>query len=183
MTNSVGRLGLGVSSSITLGVGVMLVLWGIDAWSGAESLRIVSVVMALPLTTLGLLNLHALFHASLDAKTPTMSQLDLSSPNLQEAQAPELRFIPVSTPRLAQGPTAAEIRFFVRQICGSGDFTQRSWRGVELPSGRKCDDDLHRRMVAVLEKAGFIAGRGNRVSGELTTQDAGEILLRLGLAG
>lgn len=74
-----------------------------------------------------------------------------------------------------------DLRAFVRTICQTKDWTQASWRGRQLPSGRTCDNAYHALLVAPLVKIRAVQGYGPRVTGFLAEDDADEICERLGV--
>jgi hypothetical protein len=92
-----------------------------------------------------------------------------------------VRLIPVRSSRLVDGVDRDDLAYFVRTVARTGDTTQRSWRGVNMPSSATCDNALHARLVGILEKSGYLVERGPRTAGRLTTRDAGEMLNKLGL--
>jgi len=74
-----------------------------------------------------------------------------------------------------------DLRTFVRTICETKDWTQASWRGRQLPSGRTCDNAYHANLVAPLVKIRAIQDYGPRRTGFLAEDDADEICRRLGI--
>jgi hypothetical protein len=95
----------------------------------------------------------------------------------------DIRMIPVwrqEVPRY-NGVDEEDLEKFIRRICETKDWRQRSWVGVSLPSGYPCDYDYHRRMVDILKQAGFITGHQQRVTGKLLCDDPEAILNHLGI--
>jgi len=97
----------------------------------------------------------------------------------------EVRIVPYKGPgTLLDGVVVPEdLEYFVKQITATGDWTQRRWRGVKMPSGRRCDNEYHASMVKILRKTGVIVDAGPRSTGRLTTRDAERVLSLLGLNG
>ena len=96
----------------------------------------------------------------------------------------DVRLIPVykggSEPSV-DGVEPRDLRAFIRTIVSTGDWTQDTWRGQQMPSGRKTDNVYYDKLVTPLVKAGFIVKRGSRKTGHLVCRDADVILDRLGL--
>ncbi len=94
----------------------------------------------------------------------------------------EIRLVPYRGPgKLIDGVIPDDLRYFVETVTQTGDWTQRAWRGVKMPSGRRCDNDYWAAMTGILRKTGVIVDAGPRATGRLTTSDAGEVLAMLGL--
>ena len=79
------------------------------------------------------------------------------------------------------GIDVEDLEHFIRTICATRDWTQRTWRGKVMPSGVRCDNRMHRKMCDILERAGFIVGRKPRSAGQLVARKAETILATLGL--
>lgn len=104
-------------------------------------------------------------------------------PPTEQAIKEDLRLIPVyrqHVPTFA-GVDVEDLRFFIRRICVTRDWTQRRWRGKRMPSGAVCDNDYHRMMIAVLKDAGFLIGHKPRSRGQLLCYHAEQILAHLGI--
>ena len=96
----------------------------------------------------------------------------------------EIRIIPFQgRGKLIEGVDPDDLRFFIETVMATGDWTQRAWRGVRLPSGRKCDNDYWAMLTAILRKTGILVDAGPRSKGRLTTTDATRVLDLLGLNG
>jgi len=94
----------------------------------------------------------------------------------------EVRIVPYRGPgKLIDGVIPDDLRFFVETVTQTQDWTQRSWRGVKMPSGRRCDNEYWSQLIGVLRKTGVIVDAGPRATGRLTTRDAGEVMQLLGL--
>jgi len=74
-----------------------------------------------------------------------------------------------------------DMRDFVYNVTATGMLSQNDWRGRSMPSGKRCSNEYHAAMKAILIKAGIIEGAGPRKTGHLTTTDASAILQQLGL--
>ena len=95
----------------------------------------------------------------------------------------EVRIVPYRGPgTLLDGVVVPEdLRYFVETVVKTNDWTQRAWRGVRLPSGKRCDNEYWAAMTGILRKTGIIVDAGPRSTGRLTTSDASEVLSLLGL--
>jgi len=94
----------------------------------------------------------------------------------------EIRIVPYRGPgKLIDGVIPDDLRYFVETVTQTHDWTQRAWRGVKMPSGRRCDNEYWAAMTGILRKTGVIVDAGPRSTGRLTTSDAGEVLAMLGL--
>jgi len=106
----------------------------------------------------------------------------LSAFRTYEASADErVRLVPVNRRVLVNGVDSADLRLFTRTAVSTGDWTQATWRGRRMPSGRKCDNDYHAALVAVLVRCGVIRDHGPRQSGHLAVDSADDALRVLGL--
>jgi len=92
-----------------------------------------------------------------------------------------VRLVPVRGRVLVNDCDAADLAFFTRAAMGSRDWTQKTWRGRRMPSGRNCDGEYHARLVACLTKAGIIADYGRGTAGHLAVHDTDEALELLGV--
>jgi hypothetical protein len=88
----------------------------------------------------------------------------------------DIRLIPVRGGRLVDDVEERDLKAFIRTICDTSDWTQASWRGKQMPSGKECDNDYLNALKKPLVKAGFIQGRAPRVTGRLVENDADVIL-------
>jgi len=97
----------------------------------------------------------------------------------------EVRIVPYKGPgTLLDGVVVPEdLRYFVETVVKTNDWTQRAWRGVRLPSGKRCDNEYWAAMTGILRKTGIIVDAGPRSKGRLTTTDATRVLDLLGLNG
>jgi len=90
-----------------------------------------------------------------------------------------MRFIPVRGGQV-RGPEEDEVypvdlRFFIQQICGGRDHTQREWRGETMPSGVVCWNEYHAALVNPLVISGAIVERKAGAKGRLVTHDPARI--------
>ena len=95
-----------------------------------------------------------------------------------------IRFIKWHGPKFTDDevhPYEADIRYFIQQITSGRDWTQREWRGEELPSGITCYNEYYAALVLPLVDAGIIQGRTEGGKGTLTITAPTEIEARLGL--
>lgn len=86
---------------------------------------------------------------------------------IEEEARSNIVLIPVKSGLQVDGVDAEDLKYFLRTIYATHDWTQRSWRGKWMPSGRPCHDAYHRQMIAVLEKAGILNDYGPRRRGWL----------------
>jgi len=118
---------------------------------------------------------HNLLYA-LEARTGQ----DLDGDGL--AGAPDrIRLVPVNRPVLVNGIDARDLAEFTRAAVEMGDWTQATWRGRRMASGRRCDNRYHAALVDALVTAGIVRGYGKGTTGHLAISDAGEALQILGL--
>jgi|GEM_PF-6187543 len=97
-----------------------------------------------------------------------------------------VRFIPL---RGGSAPKALEdgevypqdVEFFIEEICGGRDHTQREWRGETMPSGLTCWNEYHAALIEPLVTAGAIVGRSEGVKGRLVVHNANQIISMIGL--
>jgi len=102
--------------------------------------------------------------------------------NLDGIGPEEIRIVPYKGPgKLIDGVIPEDLRYFVESITQTQDWTQRAWRGVKMPSGRRCDNDYWAAMTGILRKTGVIVDAGPRATGRLTTKSAEEVMHLLGL--
>lgn len=163
--------------TLVLTVFVEMSFWEAWRWGLGASLT--------PIAVLGLISLRllwALFTAALERILGV--DLDDSGEIGDVAGREEVRLLPVwrNDVPLINGVDQEDLVHFVETITRTEDWTQRTWRGKTLPSGRACDVDYHQALCGVLEDAGVIVGRGPRTSGELATTDSRRILRLLQLA-
>jgi len=169
----------GGSLSIILGGAVFLLAVDMLHW---ERLRLFVIVAAVPWVLVGALLIIATYQQSV-ALLERLTGRDLDGSG-EIGDIPDIRIVPYRGPsHTVGGCVPDDLRYFVRTIVATGDWTQKTWRGKQLPSGQKCDNDYHAKLCAVLQRIGIIVGAGPRVSGTLTTTDVGEILDLLGLNG
>ena len=167
----------GGSVSVVLGGAVFLLAVDTLMW---EWLRLFVVIAAVPWVIVGALLILATWRQSI-ALLERLTGHDLDGSG-QIGDVPDIRIIPYRGPSHTIGGCAPDdLRYFVHTITATGDWTQKSWRGKQLPSGKKCDNDYHSTLCTVLQKTGIVVGAGPRVSGTLTTTNAEEILTLLGL--
>lgn len=91
----------------------------------------------------------------------------------------DVRLVPVNSAATVERVDPRDWKFFVKTICSTGDWTQKSWRNVVLESGVRVNNDLWRHMTHTLERIGVLVDRKQGASGHLTTTDADEILRKI----
>lgn len=175
-----GLLVFSSGASVAVLVAGVLVLW---AWLGCvdwRSFRYFLIVSAIPWALVSVLLALSTWRYALSVlEQITGYDLDQSG---GVGDVPDIRIIPYKGPKhTIDGVVPDDLRYFVRAITQTKDWTQKTWRGVRLPSGRRCDNDYWSAMVAILRKIGVIVNGGPRSSGDLTIEDPTEILTLLGL--
>jgi hypothetical protein len=167
--------------SLLLILVAVLALTGLADWNLARAWRWGLAAGPLPPAIAGVMLLRLIL-ALINAALERILGLDLDQSG-QVGDMPEevIRFVPINrSPKvLENGVDPADLVAFIRgqEVRGPG---QKRWRGVRLPSGRRCTDDYHARMIEVLERVGVWRGRGPRVAGELLG-GPDEVITLLGL--
>ena len=167
----------GGSLAIILGGAVFLLAVDMLMW---ERLRLFVVVASLPWVFVGVLLILATWRHGL-ALLERLTGQDLDGDG-EVGDVPDIRLVPVRRPNhTIAGVAPEDWRYFVETICAVPDWTQRTWRGKMLPSGRKCDNEYWSLLTSGLKRIGVIAEAGERSTGHLTTTDSAEILDMLGV--
>lgn len=166
---------VGISMSAVLGGLVTLCAWhGLD-WSWRE-LQPFLLAASVPWLML-FVGLLWLTWRRLWAGFESLAGYDLDGIGPEE-----IRIVPYRGPgKLIDGVIPEDLRHFVETITQTQDWTQRAWRGVKMPSGRRCDNDYWAAMTGILRKTGVIVDAGPRATGRLTTKSAEEVMHLLGL--
>lgn len=123
------------------------------------------------------------FQTVLNAVRGIAGVMGTSTPQTATVTRQDLRMIPVwrqQTPTY-NGVDVEDLIFFIKRICVTKDWRQRTWTGVKLPSGIKCEIEDHRKMVEILKQAGFIIGHRPRATGRLVCSDPEQIIEHLGI--
>lgn len=126
--------------------------------------------------------------ASLNSLIPVIEALaeKVTGRDLNQSGAvgdrPDIRLVPIRGSAYTIGGVEPEDwRHFVRTMCSTGDWTQATWRGVRMPSGRRCDNEYWERVTGHLKVLGIIVNAGPRATGELAIDDPNVILEMLGV--
>lgn len=126
---------------------------------------------------------------SLDSLLPVIQALaeKISGRDLNRSgevgDRPDIRLIPVSgSSHTIGGVEPEDWRFFITTICATQDWTQATWRGASMPSGRRCDNEYWERLTKPLKAARVIVNAGPRATGELVVTDPAVILEMLGVS-
>lgn len=95
----------------------------------------------------------------------------------------DARIIPVYREKRStiEGVDAEDLRDFVRVLCQRRDWSQATWRGQRLPSGKVMSNEYHARCMAIVANAGIVVDYGPRRKGRLTVEDADLALRKLNL--
>ncbi|MFQ5343235.1 MAG: hypothetical protein ACE5F6_16980 [Anaerolineae bacterium] len=164
---------------LILALVAILTLVGLVDWEFWRAWRWGLALGLVPPAIVGLLFLR-LIVALVNAALERILGRDLDdSGDVGDVPPTEVRLIPINrSEKLIEGVDPRDLRYFVemQEHRGSG---QKSWRGVPLPSGRRCDDRYHTKMIQALERARVWEGRGPRTAGKLQ----GEIEQVIGLLG
>ena len=167
----------GGSASIILGGAVFLLAVDMLAW---ELLRLFVVVAAIPWVVVGVLLILATWRQCV-ALLERLTNLDLDGSG-GVGDVPDIRLVPVrGSGHTVDGVAPEDWRRFVTTICAVPDWTQRTWRNQQMPSGRQCDNEYWSLLTGGLKKINVIADSGPRSTGHLTTTDPAEILDMLGV--
>ena len=70
---------------------------------------------------------------------------------------------------------------FVATLCHTRDWSQRTWLGQRLPSGKIVDQAYHAGLMQKVLLAGIVMDYGPRKKGILAIEDADEALRRFNL--
>ena len=156
----------------------ILTLVGLGKWEFWRAWRWGLAVGLVPPGIVGLLFLR-LIVALVNAALERILGRDLDNSGEIGDVPTEVRLIPINrSEKLIEGVDPVDLRYFIQmqEHRGSG---QKAWRRVPLPSGRRCDDKYHTKMIQALERAKVWEGRGPRTAGQLQ----GEIEQVIGLLG
>lgn len=96
-------------------------------------------------------------------------------------QPERVRLVPVNRRVMVNGVDSEDLALFARAAVGTGDWTQATWRGRRMPSGRRCDNGYHAALVAALVKVGIVQDYGPRSAGHLAVSDVDDALRLLGV--
>ena len=164
----IGALALGVLTG-----GVCLLAVGAVVWQA------VLVVVLVPIGALGA-GMLVYLQKRLTWALETWTRRDFDGDGW--AGEPErVRLVPVNRRLVVNGCDAEDLNYFTRTAIGAGDWTQRRWRGVRMPSGRRCDNGYHAALLDCWQKAGIVADYSERSTGHLVIGDAQEALRKLGV--
>jgi len=87
-----------------------------------------------------------------------------------------VRLVPVNRRVMVNGVDSEDLGFFARAAVETCDWTQATWRGRRLPSGKRCDNGYHAALVGCLTKVGIVRDYGRGTSGHLAVSDVAEAL-------
>jgi hypothetical protein len=96
-------------------------------------------------------------------------------------QPERVRLVPVNKRVMVNGVDSEDLSFFTRAAVETCDWTQATWRGRRLPSGRRCDNGYHAQLVGCLVKVGIVRDYGRGTAGHLAVSDVDAALRLLGL--
>jgi hypothetical protein len=165
-------------ASALLTIVALIVLIITEQWTQPIAWKAVVGVFAAPLAVAGLGRLRIMMRqAAWELETYTRRDIDGDG----VVGRPEVRLIPVQGGRLVDGVDERDLAKFIEVVCSTGRFTQRDWRGADMPSGRVVDNDYYALLIAPLVKAQVIVDRNERVAGRLVTRDAEQVKRVLGL--
>ena len=185
---ALGPLGQAAIASVAILVCTLLL---VIAWVvGMIPVWIVAVVIASPFAVVSYGKIRRVWswsRAQLEAGLEVATGIDLNRSGATGDMPGEeaIRFIPVGGGRLvdeaAKSAARKDLVYFIEKLPELGH-TWRAWQGQQLPSGRTINDfGDYDKLIAPLVKAGIVAGRDERVKGELVITDPAEIKKLLGL--
>lgn len=165
-------------ASALLTIVALVVLIITEQWTQPIAWKAVVGVFAAPLAVAGLGRLRIMMRqAAWELETYTRRDIDGDG----VVGRPEVRLIPVQGGTLVDGVDERDLAYFIDEVCRTKDLRQRTWAGKDMPSGLSCDNAYLSGLCKPLEKAGYIVGRSERVTGRLTSTDARQIKMDLGL--
>jgi len=91
-------------------------------------------------------------------------------------QPERVRLVPVNRRVMVNGVDSEDLSFFTRAAVETCDWTQATWRGQRMPSGRNCDNSYHAALVGCLTKVGIVRDYGRGTAGHLAVSDVDEAL-------
>ena len=166
--------------ALVIGIVAIVVINGIalalSCWN-TTVLRVSFMIALMPLLVIGVMCARMQYSRLIIAFEEAI-QYDLDGDGII---GEDIRLIPVRGGRLIDNAEERDLKTFIRTICDTNDWTQASWRGKRMPSGRECDNEYLSALIDPLVKGGFIQGRAPRVTGRLVENDADIILNTLGL--
>jgi len=170
-----------VVRAIGAGVGLFLVPVLLLGWIAERDMTVVLKIGAglfcVPIVALVAGDIASVIQAT--AEKITRKDLNMSG---AVGDRPDIRLIPVAgSSHTIGGVEPEDWRFFINTICATQDWTQATWRGASMPSGRRCDNEYWERLTKPLKAARVIVNAGPRATGELVVTDPTVILEMLGV--
>ena len=172
--SGVGLGDLVVAATIAAGAlvivsgGLSLLVWG-SVW---VELCIGSALVPYVILALGML---LLVWRQLVWTLESMTGRDLDQDG-EVGQPERVRLVPVNRRVMVNGVDSEDLSFFTRAAVETCDWTQATWRGRRLPSGKRCDNGYHAALVGCLTKVGIVRDYGRGTSGHLAVSDVAEAL-------
>lgn len=167
-SNTAGSAGeivtVALTSGMCLAVATVCVTW--FAW-GRPDLTLALLLFSIPLIVAGLGSL-VITTRLVGWKVNWWTMWIQDQANGREEPAENIRLIRLKERAEIEGVDTEDLRFFVRTIWQTHDWSQRGWRKTEMPSGRPCTDSYHREMIEVLCKAQVLRDYGPRQGGYLS---------------
>ena len=164
-----------ITAQIILGLGLIIIV--VAYRQGAPrnyDWWLVLTASCLPYMVLGLQTMYRAV-GGVDSVFPAPQPLPISTTKQ------DLRMIPVYRQQIPRynGVDVEDLQHFIKRICKTGDWRQRSWIGTTGPSGLEVDREYHAKMMAILKQAGFIVGHKPRYTGRLLVTDPDRIVRHL----
>lgn len=166
-----------VGAGITLAAATLILLGFVAGLEWETVSKIAAIVFCIPLLLVGA-------NAMVNVIEPLAERITGRDLNMSGAvgDRPDIRLIPVNgSSHTIGGVEPEDWRFFVQTICATQDWTQATWRGASMPSGRRCDNEYWDRLTKPLKAARVIVNAGPRATGELVVTDPNVILEMLGI--
>ena len=96
-------------------------------------------------------------------------------------QPERVRLVPVNKRIMVNGVDSEDLELFARAAVEMGDWTQATWRGRQMPSGKRCDNGYHSLLMDCLTKVGIVRDYGRGTAGHLGVTETEEALRLLGV--
>lgn len=171
MGELVKAAGVGSVCLALAALGISLLAWRSPWWE---------LILACALAPVAILGLGM---AAVEVRGLQLALADRDAGELEDSTEPErVRLVPVNHRPVVDGCDAADLAFFTRTAIGAADWTQATWRGRRMPSGRACDNRYHAALVAALVKVGVIVDYSRGSSGHLAITDVAQALELLGVS-
>jgi hypothetical protein len=169
-------------ASLVIGVGGLALLVAVERLSW-PAVRVVLFVAASPWLISGGMLAWAAIRRALAVLRDALPQKETAGGD------PDIRLIKVQSDgrMLTTGEepdipvNEKDLTTFVRTICDTGDWSQRTWDGRTLHAGKVVDKAYHHGLMCKVTMAGIVQDYGPKRRGRLAITDSDEALRRLNL--